>query len=155
MGKDMKEQLFANSQLKKPVLDKCTATPSDDYDTLRRQFFAMRSQLNCKNAYLLSYQEKDYELALMNAQSNMETLESERAMNAQLTTENMMLSETVESSKEQIDNLKSVVASTRKRLATIEPDYACEMLDNMEVYSASEIDRVLSLLVERLKDFAN
>lgn len=94
-----------------PVLDVCEVKPNEDYDSLKRQFFALRNLLNAKNAYLYEYHKKDYELAILEAQGNIDSLDSERDMNCQLTNENIMLYKRLEQADKEIEKLKRIIQS--------------------------------------------
>jgi hypothetical protein len=61
--------------------------PSEDYATLRKQFIALQGVLYCKEQEAAHYRAKNYETGEKNLAALQESLESERAMNAQLTAE--------------------------------------------------------------------
>ena len=129
----MKDDQFYKARLTKPVLDTCTG-------------------LQSKSAYFLTCQKQDHDLEVMKSQVSMTSLESEREMNALLRNENKQLSQAVDSLKQQIGSLQSLVTNTQKTFLSLETGYACEMIDNMQLYSAFEIKRALQPLLEGVDD---
>jgi hypothetical protein len=73
--------------LEQPAQDTYTAKPSEDYDNLKKQFFALRSLANSLQDSLNFYQKQDYELSKERLDLLEKSLESELEMNAILTEE--------------------------------------------------------------------
>jgi hypothetical protein len=73
--------------LEQPAQDTYTAKPAEDYDNLKKQFFALRSLANSLQDSLNFYQKQDYDLSKERLDSLEKLLESELEMNAILTEE--------------------------------------------------------------------
>lgn len=63
------------------------AKASDNYDSLKRQFCALKTIANAQSQQLSFYHEQDYKLSKQRLDELSKCLESERDMNAQLTHE--------------------------------------------------------------------
>ena len=69
-------------------VDDCIkASPAENYDDLKKQFYALKTIVNCKSKELSFYKDKDYKLSEDRLRELEASLESEREMNAQLTKE--------------------------------------------------------------------
>lgn len=63
------------------------AAPHETYEGLKTQFMALKSMVNTMGQQLSFYRKRDYQTGEAHLKSLQESLESERAMNAQLTEE--------------------------------------------------------------------
>lgn len=132
----MTEAILKKKGINPPVLDVCDVEPVEGYENLRRQFYAMRSLLNCKNAYLHEFYKKDYELALEQTKANIVSLNSEREMNAQLTNENIALTE-------RVAVLQDIVDDVIKGYQSLDNGRADDMIGSMNVFPASDIENIV------------
>jgi hypothetical protein len=74
--------------LTQPAVDEWIKTqPHEDYECLKKQFQALKSLLNSQGQMLSYYRKKDYETGEAHLKNLSENLESERNMNAELTSE--------------------------------------------------------------------
>lgn len=63
------------------------AKPAPDYESLLKQFNALKSLVNCMGQQLSFYKNKSYETGEAHLKKLQESLDSEKAMNAALTEE--------------------------------------------------------------------